>query len=316
MHSEVVMQTEVIDFAPPGMKIAKSFMDYPTSTPLFSVYGSHGFIGSEICKDVDFIHNEPNKYDFKNKFPADYPDIVYCISTVHNYHVLDNNPYVDIATNLNHLMSVLQANRLKYGNDFTITFTSSWFVYGDVPLPAKEDAHCDPKGFYSITKRAAEQLLISYCETYDIKWKIVRLCNVLGEDDTKTSFRKNALQHMVKTLCEGGEIHLYDKDCKRDYLHVEDVADAIRLVSQDGNFGEIYNIGSGVGTSVHHLVNIAHRISEYEGNIVLVPVPEFHKTVQVVDMWMDNTKILELGWTPKYTVETVVENLCKFYSGG
>jgi nucleoside-diphosphate-sugar epimerase len=214
------------------------------------------------------------------------------------------------------MMGVLQANRIKYGNDFTFTFVSSWFVYGDVPLPAKEDAHCDPKGFYSITKRTAEQLLISYCETFGINYKIVRLCNVLGDGDSKTSFRKNALQHMIKTLCVGGEIHLYDKDCKRDYLHVEDVAEAIRLVAKSGNFGEVYNIGSGIGTSVHHLVNIAHRLSNYEGNIALVPVPEFHKTVQVVDMWMDNSKILELGWTPKYTVETVVENLCKFYSGG
>lgn len=157
------------------------------TSPLFSVYGSWGFIGSEICKDLDLMHNEPNKYDFKYKFPADYPDIVYCISTVHNYHVVDNDPYTDIATNLNHLMSVLQANRLKYGNDFTITYVSSWFVYGDVPLPAKEDAHCDPKGFYSITKRSSEQLLISYCETFGIKWKIVRLANVLGLGEKKLS---------------------------------------------------------------------------------------------------------------------------------
>jgi nucleoside-diphosphate-sugar epimerase len=284
-------------------------------SPLYSVYGSHGFIGSELCKDEDFIHNEPNKYDFKNKLPADYPDIVYCISTVHNYHVVDNNPYVDIATNLNHMMSVLQANRLKYGNDFTFTLISTWFVYGDVQLPAIEDAHCDPKGFYSITKRTAEQLLISYCDTFGIKWKIIRLCNVLGAGDGKVSKKRNALQYMVQTLCAGGEIDLYDVDCLRDYVHVEDAASAIRLIAQRGEFSEIYNVGCGVGSSIHHLVNVAHRLSNYVGKINLVAVPTFHKLVQVKDMYLDNTKLLQLGWTSKYTPEAIVEILCKWYMG-
>ena len=43
----------------------------------------------------------------------------------------------------------------------------------------QENALCDPKGFYSITKRTAEQLLISYCETFNIKYRIVRILCVV-----------------------------------------------------------------------------------------------------------------------------------------
>ena len=281
--------------------------------PIFSVYGSWGFVGNEICKDEDFKHNEGNNWEFRNKFLADYPDIVYCISTVTNYNVMDNDPLVDIKTNLEHMITTLQANRMKYGNDFTFTLISTWFVYGITELPAKEDACTDPKGFYSITKRAAEQLLISYCDTFGINWRIIRLCNILGEVDTKTSARRNALQYMIKTLCEGGEINLYDDDCLRDYLHVEDVASAIRLIARTGNFGEIYNVGGGVGSSIHHLVNKALKLSDYAGKINLVPVPVFHKVVQTGDMWLDNSKLLALGWLPKYEPEEVVERLCHHY---
>lgn len=278
------------------------------TSPLFSVYGSWGFVGSEICKDLDFIHNEPNKYDFKNKFPADYPDIVYCISTVHNYNVIDNDPYTDIATNLNHLMSVLQANRLKYGNDFTITYVSSWFVYGDVPLPAKEDASCDPKGFYSITKRASEQLLISYCETFGIKYKIVRLANVLGLGDKKASARKNALQWMIQNLVNGLPVEIYDGGVARDYLHVSDVADAIRKVAKDGEFGEIYNIGSGQGHDIKSLIQYANA-KVGNPHVTIKPVPEFHKIVQVKDMYLDTTKITKLGWKPRRKIHDIIDEL-------
>lgn len=283
--------------------------------PLYAVMGANGFIGTEICSDKDFIPNEPNKWDYKNKFAADYPDIVYCISTVHNYNVIDGDPLVDIQTNLQHMITVLQANKMKYGTDFTFTLISTWFVYGDVELPAKEDVCCNPKGFYSITKRAAEQLLISYCDTFGIKWRIIRLCNVLGIGDGKVSKKRNALQYMVKTLCEGGEIDLYDVDCLRDYIHVLDAAEAIRLISRKGNFGEIYNVGSGVGISIQHLVNMAQRISEYKGKINLVAVPQFHKIVQVKDMYLDSTKLFELGWTPKFSPEQIVEMLCEHYLG-
>ena len=283
--------------------------------PLFSVYGSWGFVGSELCKDGDFVHHEDNPRDFKDKFPADYPDIVYCISTTHNYNVIDNNTYVDIQTNLTHFMTVLQANKIKYGNDFTITLISTWFVYGKVECPAKEDSICSPRGFYSITKKAQEDLLISYCETFGIKWKIVRLSNILGVDDKKVSTRKNALQYMVKTLCSGGEINLYDEDCQRDYIHVSDAAEAIKLVAQDGEFGQIYNVGFGHPNSIHRLVDHAHKKSGYLGKINLVTVPEFHKTVQVRDMWLDTTKITELGWKPKMEIETIIEDMCEFFMG-
>ena len=278
------------------------------TSPLFAVYGSWGFIGSEICKDMDFKHNEPDKWEFRNKFTADYPDIVYCISTVHNYHVVDNNPYIDISTNLHHMLGVLQANRIKYGNDFTFTFVSSWFVYGSVDLPAKEDAHCDPKGFYSISKRTAEQLLISYCETFDIKYKIVRLANVLGLGDKKASARKNALQWMIQNLVNGLPVEIYGGGVTRDYLHVSDAAEAIRYVAKSGKFGEIYNVGSGMGHEIKELIQYANA-GIGNPDVTFKPVPEFHKIVQVEDMWLDITKITELGWKHKRQVHDIIDEL-------
>lgn len=282
----------------------------------YSVYGSWGFIGSQLCdfgKSDKYMRHEPDHHNFRDKFPADYPDIVYFISTIHNYNPTQNNPYVDISTNLTHLMTVLQANRVKYGNDFTFNYISTWFVYGQVELPAKEDACCSPKGFYSITKKAAEDLLVSYCETFGIKYRIFRLPNVLGIGDVKLSPKRNAMQYMIKTLAEGGMVDLYDEDCQRDYLHVSDVCSAIDTLVEKGNYGEIYNIGSGTPHSIHQTVKKAQELANYEGMVNLVPVPEFHKKVQVKDMWMDTTKLTSLGWKPERSLDSIVEELVTHY---
>jgi nucleoside-diphosphate-sugar epimerase len=149
---------------------------------IINVLGGNGFVGSryrELTENV--VINA--KYDYNVK---DDSEVVYFISTVDNYNV-HTNPFVDIETNLTCLINTLESCKDK---NITFNFISSWFVYGDVELPAKEDSYCNPKGFYSITKRTAEQLLISYCETFGIKWRIIRLGNVLGKGDKKVSKRR------------------------------------------------------------------------------------------------------------------------------
>lgn len=187
-----------------------------------NVLGGYGFVGGRYCEMTPtVIKNE--KYDYEVKTN----NVLYFISTVHNYNVF-TQPYLDIETNLTALIKTLETCKDK---DITFNFISSWFVYGNVPLPAKEDSYCDPKGFYSITKRAAEQLLISYCETFNLKYRILRLANVLGETDTKVSAKKNALQYLINELKLGNEIKLYDNgEIFRDYIYVDDVVDAINLV--------------------------------------------------------------------------------------
>jgi nucleoside-diphosphate-sugar epimerase len=160
---------------------------------MISVFGSTGFVGSKF---VEMYGNQcvsisRNDNETKSK------DILYFISTVDNYNVL-TNPYLDINTNLTKLISVLQACR---GNDFVFNFISSWFVYGKIDNPpATETTNCNPTGFYSITKYAAEKLLASYCETFGFKYRILRLTNIIGKGDKKASNKKNALQYMIQCL--------------------------------------------------------------------------------------------------------------------
>ena len=189
-----------------------------------SIFGATGFVGgcyAEMYKD------EIEKID-RNSTIAKTKDILYFISTVHNYNVF-TNPFLDIDTNLTHLMRVLENFKNTYSKGATFNFISSWFVYGEVDkFPVSESVPCNPKGFYSITKRTAEQLIISYCETFKLNYRILRLCNVYGLGDTKSSIKRNALQYLINEIVNNRDINLYNGGTDTiDFLYVKDVCRAI-----------------------------------------------------------------------------------------
>lgn len=282
----------------------------------YAVHGAYGFVGSEICKNENFIPNEDDPYD-KDHYSSKHPDIVYCISTVHNYNVLNGHPYLDVDTNITRLIKTLETNRSKYGKDFSITFVSSWFVYGQTSeLPATEQSLCNPTGFYSITKYTAEQLLTSYCKTYGIDYKIVRLASVLGLGDKKVSAQKNALQYMIQRLADGLDVDVYAGGAVRDFIHISDAAEAIRRVARSKVSGEIYNAGSGKGTDIADILSYAISKMTSHGDIHTKPVPDFHKIVQVKDFYMDASKIENtLGWKPVRELKDVIDEIVRGYSG-
>lgn len=268
----------------------------------------NGFVGSQFSSQYDVVVNDRNDYVPQT------PKILYFISTVDNYNV-HTDPHLDIDTNLTTLITVLENARNKYGSEFEFNFISSWFVYGKTEIPAKESYACFPSGFYSITKRCAEQLLISYCETYKIKYRILRMSNIIGVNDKKVSKKKNALQYMIQQIVVGETVNLYEGKILRDLMDVRDAATAIHLVATQGNLNEIYNVGNGIGYSFEEIV---YKVQEYlgTGSITRIPIPEFHKLVQAKDFYLDTSKLKSLGYAPQYDIVESVLEIADFYKNG
>ena len=268
-----------------------------------SVFGGTGFIGSNfltLYKDNFKIPREGRKPLTK--------DILYLISTIHNYHVYDNIN-LDVNTNLNILCEVLENCRNK---DITINFISSWFVYGKTKkMPAKETDRCFPTGFYSITKKCAEDLLISFCKTFEVNYRIIRLCNILGNNDKGASRKKNALIWLINCLKKDLNIDLYDNgDPIRDVLHVDDACAAIQLICNNSPKNEIYNVGSGQPTQIKTIIELAKKKLNSKSKINYIKAPSFHQLVQAKDFWMDVNKLRNLGFTEKYNLDEIVTKLC------
>ena len=177
-------------------------------------------------------------------------------------------------------------------------------------MPAKETSLCNPRGFYSITKKCAEDLVISYCKTFNLPYRILRLCNVYGPTDKGVSKQKNALQYLIKEIKNNNDINLYyDGDFIRDYMHVDDICRAIYLCLEKSDHNQIINIGSGVAQNFKEIIDFAIAESNSSSKTSSIEAADFHKLVQVKDMVMDVSKLKELGFCQSIPIQDGIKQL-------
>ena len=267
-----------------------------------SVFGGTGYIGSKFCElySNKVVLIPRDERDFQTD------EVLYLISTTTNQSVF-KDLHVDIDTNLSLFIDIL--SRCK-GRDVTFNFISSGFVYGNDILDYKEFYSCNPTGFYSITKRTAEQLLISYCKTFGIKYRILRLGNIYGLDKTITP-GKNVLGYMISLLKKNQTIKLFDGgNYLKDYMSVDDVCRAINLVLEKGETNEIYNIASGTSYSFRYIIETAKKIIGSKSELIDVQMPKEQEYIQVKNMTLNVNKLRLLGFECEMDFERGLQTLC------
>jgi nucleoside-diphosphate-sugar epimerase len=268
-----------------------------------SVFGGTGFIGGTFCKlySEEVILVPINIKEFETE------EVLYFISTTTNQSVF-SNLHLDIDTNLSLFVDVLKNCKDK---NIIFNFISSGFVYGNDVLNAKETDCCNPTGFYSITKRCAEQLLISFCETFAIKYRILRIGNVYGLDKTISS-GKNVLGYMIGLLKNNQDIKLYEGGkFLKDYIYVEDVCRAIKLLLESGDTNEIYNIASGTSMIFGDIIKDAKNKIGSSSNIVSVPFPNEQNYIQIKNMTLNIDKLKKLDFNCNIDLEMGLQMLCE-----
>jgi nucleoside-diphosphate-sugar epimerase len=262
---------------------------------MLTVFGP-GYIGGRYCEMFPGDTIPVKRYQ-RN---PESQEILYFISTIDNGNI-HTDIKLDVETNLGVLCQTLDYCR---DSSIVFNFISSWFVYGDCELPAKEDTPCNPRGFYSITKKCAEDLLIDFCRTYKVKYRILRMPNVVGGYDPKASIKKNAIHYLINELKEGNDITLYnDGNIIKDIMHVDDVCRAINRVVNRGEFDTIYNIGSGQQITLGDIIRRAKKYIGSESQI-------FSKEAYTQDMFLDSTKLFELGFKPQKSHFDIIRELC------
>ena len=268
-----------------------------------SVYGSTGFIGGTFCNlfldDVIRIPREQRKPQSNN--------ILYLISTTTNHNML-TDLVIDVDVNLRVLLETLDHCK---NNKLTFNYISTGFVYGLDIIDAKETDFCNPKGFYSITKRTAEQLVISFCEVNEVNYRIMRIANVYGHDKTISS-KKNVLGFLSRLMRENKNITLYNNgDDLRDYMHVIDVCRALKIVIDKGELNSIYNIASGNPLPFREILKIIKDKIGSQSKFISTPTPRFNQLSIPKNFSLNVDKLKSLNFVPSITLNEGLQNFCK-----
>ena len=182
-------------------------------------------------------------------------------------------------------------------------------VYGESKThePFTEDTGVlRPTNPYSASKAAAEMIVRSYIESFDMNIKIIRCNNVYGPNQ----YPEKLIPKFIRLLKEGKKCTIHginSANVRRAFMHVHDVVDAVEVVWKSGKSGEVYNIASDDELSVMDvtklIIKTLKNTEEYDEWIEYVEDRPFNDRRYHICA----KKLKELGWSQKRTREDLVK---------
>jgi dTDP-glucose 4,6-dehydratase len=178
-----------------------------------------------------------------------------------------------------------------------------------------EETPYDPNSPYSASKASADHLVRAWGRTYGLPVVITNCSNNYGP----FQFPEKLIPTVISRAMEGKDIPVYgDGRQVRDWLHVDDHADALLLVLEKGRLGETYCIG---GDGTRRNIEVVQRLCEYLDRYAPANTPHAEKIKFVADRpghdfrySIDASKLREeLGWSARTPVEAGLEDTVRWY---
>lgn len=237
------------------------------------------------------------------------------------------NPLKYYGNNVEGAVSLLSAMK-AHGVD-KMVFSSTAATYGEPEKqPIEEHDRTEPTNPYGATKLAIENML-KWCDrAYGIRYAALRYFNAAGSD-TETGIgedhdpESHLIPLVMKTaLGQRDHIGIFGEDyptadgtCVRDYIHVNDLAEAHLLALEylaGGGSSDVFNLGSGDGYSVKEIIVTARRVTGREIKATVEPRRAGDPSVLIAS----NKKAAEvLGWKPVRGLEQIISDAWAWHSG-
>jgi UDP-glucose 4-epimerase len=205
-----------------------------------------------------------------------------------------------------------------------LVFSSTAATYGEPDrVPITEDAPTLPTNPYGASKLAIDNAITSYAAAHGLAAVSLRYFNVAGAHG-RFGERHAVETHLIPIVLQvaAGQresVQVYGEDwptpdgtCVRDYIHVDDLADAHLLALQHAAPGRhaIYNLGCGTGFSVREVLDAARAVTGHPIPAVAAPRRDGDPAVLIASSEAARS---ELGWTPRRTdLATMVGDAWQF----
>lgn len=222
---------------------------------------------------------------------------------------------------------VLLESMVAHGMD-KIVFSSTAATYGEPErIPILETDRTLPTNCYGETKLSMEKMFQWTAKAHDLRYVSLRYFNACGaHPEGMIGEAHNPETHLIPLILQvpngqreyisifGNDYDTEDGTCVRDYIHVNDLAQAHILAMKyllGGGKSNIFNLGNGVGFSVKEVVETARKVTGH-------PIPAKEEERRAGDpstLIASSTKAKEiLGWKPQFDdLETIISTAWKWY---
>ncbi|MGN6378678.1 MAG: SDR family NAD(P)-dependent oxidoreductase [Gaiellales bacterium] len=180
-----------------------------------------------------------------------------------------------------------------------LVFSSSNAPLGANAYPASEDKPMAPLSPYGASKAAGEAYCSAFFGAYGMDAVAVRFSNAYGP---RSAHKGNVIPVFIRRILEGDELVVYgDGSQTRDFVFVTDLAAGlVRAAEQDGAGGEVFQLASGVETSLNRLVELLGEVSGRELRVRRAPprAGEIERNYSLIGKAAER-----LGYAPQVSLE-------------
>ena len=292
------------------------------------VAGHRGMVGSAIVRKLhkegftNIITKTSSELDLRNQqavesfFQKEAPDYVF-LSAAKVGGILANNIYRAEFIYDNLMIELNVLNSAYKNNVKKLLFLGSSCIYPKLaPQPLKEEYLLtgeleQTNEPYAIAKIAGIKLCESYRRQYGADFISVMPTNLYGPNDNYDPESSHLFPSFIRKFKVAKEenassIEIWgDGSPKREFLHVDDLADACYFLMQNYSGEDIFNIGTGSDVSVLELANMMKEVIGFEGGYKF----DKSKPNGTPRKWMDVSKIEELGWKHQISLKEGIQKV-------
>jgi len=218
------------------------------------------------------------------------------------------------------LLDFLINNKLTH---IRVIFSSSAATYGNpIMTPVQEVDPTEPISPYGESKLMTDWMLKRYAHAYGLDYVSFRYFNACGADSLTRHGQAPGATHIIAKLLEsiknGTSFTLYGTDystsdgtCVRDYIHVEDLAQAHILATNQTVPSDIYNLGTNIGYSNLDIIGTTATVTNIPVTHKNEPKREGDPAVLIADAGKFMTAS---GWKPKFNLQDIISHAWAWYN--
>jgi len=263
-----------------------------------------------IPTGASFIQGSVTDVPLVNELVADHSLILHLAAR--NIIASTANPLDDYATNIGGTLNILMAARASKVD--RVVYSSSASVYGNPrTIPINEDDPLWTLSPYAVSKLGGENYCTAFSESYGLRVATVRYSNVYGPGQRPDNPYAGVVSKFLVEAHAGRPITIHgDGEQTRDYTYIDDAVEATLAAAVHPRAeGEVFNVGTGIETSVNRL---AASIGEALG----VEIDLHHVDRRDIDNIRRRVVNIEkirrmLRWTPQWTLDRGLVETANWY---
>jgi len=237
-------------------------------------------------------------------------DVVFHLAALAGVKLATRSPLRTLDNNIQTTRSVLEA--CSSAGVQRLVFASSSEVYGETSTcPMNENVPLSPISSYGVSKITGEFYCMAFQKKYGIRVSIVRYFNVYGPRQS-AKMKSWVVPAFISNVIEKRPLIVHGQgDQTRDFTYIDDAVKGTYLVgTRSYGHGEIFNIGTGIETSVLDLARLILSVTKSSNPIIHTRPRRFHISRRCADISKARS---ELGYSPSISLKSGVKRTYEFF---